>query len=67
MLRWTAIPAVSLALACSAMAFPAEDLSAKSVTIKNTNPLIYYHGRWDKSPGTWWCAFSLFFSHCTRH
>lgn len=35
--------------------------SAKSgtVDISNTDPRIYFHGRWDKSPGTWWCVFSL--------
>lgn len=22
--------------------------------IRNDDPLIYYHGRWDTSPGTWW-------------
>ncbi|KAF9472634.1 SGNH hydrolase [Pholiota conissans] len=26
------------------------------VTIKNDHPLIYYHGRWDASPGTWWAG-----------
>ncbi|KDR78245.1 hypothetical protein GALMADRAFT_138363 [Galerina marginata CBS 339.88] len=25
-----------------------------TVTIKNNNPLIHFHGRWDSSPGTWW-------------
>ncbi|KAI0062962.1 hypothetical protein BV25DRAFT_1855253 [Artomyces pyxidatus] len=24
--------------------------------VKNDNPLIYYHGRWDLSPGTWWAG-----------
>ncbi|KAJ7068673.1 SGNH hydrolase-type esterase domain-containing protein [Mycena amicta] len=27
-----------------------------AITIKNDNPLIYYHGRWDSSPGTWWAG-----------
>lgn len=27
-----------------------------TLTIQNDNPLIYYHGRWDASPGTWWCV-----------
>ncbi|KAF8154301.1 SGNH hydrolase-type esterase domain-containing protein [Crassisporium funariophilum] len=27
-----------------------------TVTIKNDHPLIYYHGRWDSSPGTWWAG-----------
>ncbi|KAF5329503.1 hypothetical protein D9619_009086 [Psilocybe cf. subviscida] len=27
---------------------------APGLTIKNDDPLIYYHGRWDASPGTWW-------------
>ena len=22
--------------------------------ISNEDPLIFYHGRWDRSPGTWW-------------
>jgi len=25
-----------------------------SLTIKNNNPFIYYHGRWDSDVGTWW-------------
>lgn len=25
-----------------------------TVKIENNDPLIYYHGRWDDSPGTWW-------------
>ncbi|KAJ7461925.1 SGNH hydrolase-type esterase domain-containing protein [Mycena latifolia] len=28
----------------------------KSVTIQNNDPLIYFHGRWDLSPGTWWAG-----------
>ncbi|KAJ7506682.1 SGNH hydrolase-type esterase domain-containing protein [Mycena galericulata] len=28
----------------------------KSVTIQNNDPLIYFHGRWDFSPGTWWAG-----------
>jgi lysophospholipase L1-like esterase len=24
--------------------------------VHNTDPLIFYHGRWDKSPGTWWAG-----------
>ena len=27
---------------------------AQSVVIRNNHPLVYYHGRWDMSPGTWW-------------
>ena len=23
-------------------------------TIKSTDPLIFYEGRWDDSPGMWW-------------
>ncbi|CAA7261999.1 unnamed protein product [Cyclocybe aegerita] len=25
-------------------------------TINHDHPLIYYHGRWDSSPGTWWAG-----------
>ncbi|KAF8882836.1 SGNH hydrolase-type esterase domain-containing protein [Infundibulicybe gibba] len=28
-------------------------------TIRNDHPLIYYHGRWDSSPGTWWAGSGL--------
>ncbi|KZP13266.1 hypothetical protein FIBSPDRAFT_1049505 [Athelia psychrophila] len=28
----------------------------KQVTIHNNDPLVYYHGRWDASPGTWWAG-----------
>ncbi|KAJ7034165.1 SGNH hydrolase-type esterase domain-containing protein [Mycena alexandri] len=27
---------------------------ASGNTIQNNDPLIYFHGRWDSSPGTWW-------------
>ncbi|KAK7684463.1 hypothetical protein QCA50_012410 [Cerrena zonata] len=27
-----------------------------SVIISNDHPLIHFHGRWDKSPGTWWAG-----------
>jgi hypothetical protein len=29
-------------------------MAQKPVTIQNNDPLIYFHGRWDASPGTWW-------------
>ncbi|KAF8207823.1 SGNH hydrolase-type esterase domain-containing protein [Mycena galopus ATCC 62051] len=29
---------------------------SEPVTIQNTDPLIYFHGRWDSSPGTWWAS-----------
>ncbi|KAK7013116.1 SGNH hydrolase-type esterase domain-containing protein [Favolaschia claudopus] len=31
-------------------------MAAKPVIIKNTDPLIHFHGRWDSSPGTWWAG-----------
>ncbi|EIN05193.1 hypothetical protein PUNSTDRAFT_107489 [Punctularia strigosozonata HHB-11173 SS5] len=31
----------------------------QTVTISNTHPLIFYHGRWDSSPGTWWADSGL--------
>ncbi|KAI0791093.1 SGNH hydrolase-type esterase domain-containing protein [Abortiporus biennis] len=27
-----------------------------SISIANDHPFIYFHGRWDKSPGTWWAG-----------
>ncbi|TDL27074.1 SGNH hydrolase [Rickenella mellea] len=30
-----------------------------SVTIQNNDPLIFFHGRWDSSPGTWWAGSGL--------
>ncbi|KAG7443213.1 SGNH hydrolase [Guyanagaster necrorhizus] len=27
-----------------------------SLKIENTDPQIYFHGRWDTSPGTWWAG-----------
>lgn len=27
-----------------------------ALVIPNNHPLIHYHGRWDSSPGTWWCV-----------
>ncbi|TFK48158.1 hypothetical protein OE88DRAFT_1762098 [Heliocybe sulcata] len=29
---------------------------ADDVTLFYDNPLIFYHGRWDASPGTWWAS-----------
>ncbi|CAK5266700.1 unnamed protein product [Mycena citricolor] len=42
--------ALALLFARLAMAGP------KNVTISNTDPLVYFHGRWDTSPGTWWAG-----------
>ncbi|KAJ7064428.1 SGNH hydrolase-type esterase domain-containing protein [Mycena belliarum] len=30
-----------------------------TVVIPNDDPLIYFHGRWDSSPGTWWAGSGL--------
>ncbi|KZT19865.1 hypothetical protein NEOLEDRAFT_926432 [Neolentinus lepideus HHB14362 ss-1] len=30
--------------------------AANDVTLFYDNPLIFYHGRWDASPGTWWAS-----------
>ncbi|TFY57673.1 hypothetical protein EVG20_g8451 [Dentipellis fragilis] len=30
--------------------------SSIPVNVRNDDPLIYYHGRWDRSPGTWWAG-----------
>ncbi|KZT39757.1 hypothetical protein SISSUDRAFT_984329 [Sistotremastrum suecicum HHB10207 ss-3] len=32
------------------------EASPDSFTIKNDNPLIHFHGRWDSGPGTWWAG-----------
>jgi len=31
-----------------------ESTASPTVTIPNDHPLIFFHGRWDSSPGTWW-------------
>nr|GAT46219.1 predicted protein [Mycena chlorophos] len=31
-------------------------MSTRALNIQNDDPLIYYHGRWDHSPGTWWAS-----------
>ncbi|KAJ7616128.1 SGNH hydrolase-type esterase domain-containing protein [Roridomyces roridus] len=31
-------------------------MASASVVIPHTHPLIYFHGRWDSSPGTWWAG-----------
>ncbi|TCD66242.1 hypothetical protein EIP91_001605 [Steccherinum ochraceum] len=33
--------------------------AADPVLIPNNHPLIYFHGRWDASPGTWWGGSGL--------
>ena len=30
------------------------DDAASLVNVPYTDPLIYYHGRWDAAPATWW-------------
>ncbi|KAJ7721869.1 SGNH hydrolase-type esterase domain-containing protein [Mycena metata] len=46
-LPWlTVLSALSTGLLPTAM--------ASGNTIQSTDPLIYFHGRWDSSPGTWW-------------
>lgn len=30
------------------------DFTRKDTVIPNNDPLIHYHGRWDRAPGTWW-------------
>ncbi|OSD00709.1 hypothetical protein PYCCODRAFT_1393004 [Trametes coccinea BRFM310] len=37
-------------------ALGASSASEAEVIIPNDHPLIYYHGRWDASPGTWWAG-----------
>src|ERR1700761_2580920 len=32
----------------------ANPTQSETVLIKNNDPLIHFHGRWDASPGTWW-------------
>ncbi|KAI9058681.1 SGNH hydrolase [Trametes sanguinea] len=34
----------------------ASSASEAGVIVPNNHPLIYYHGRWDASPGTWWAG-----------
>ncbi|KAF7335239.1 SGNH-hydro domain-containing protein [Mycena sanguinolenta] len=34
-------------------------MALEPVTIQNNDPLIYFHGRWDRSPGTWWAGSGL--------
>ncbi|KAF9562852.1 SGNH hydrolase [Agrocybe pediades] len=47
-----------LLLAVAAVVAPASAVSRPplTTTIKHDHPLIYYHGRWDSSPGTWWAG-----------
>ncbi|KAA1475977.1 hypothetical protein DENSPDRAFT_784230 [Dentipellis sp. KUC8613] len=30
--------------------------SSSPVNVRSDDPLIYFHGRWDRSPGTWWAG-----------
>ncbi|KAI0830363.1 SGNH hydrolase-type esterase domain-containing protein [Trametes gibbosa] len=38
---------------------PVPDSNATGLVIPNNHPLIYYHGRWDASPGTWWAGSGI--------
>ncbi|EIW56391.1 SGNH hydrolase [Trametes versicolor FP-101664 SS1] len=52
----------AIALACAFFAlsgWAAPETAVESVAIPNTHQLIYYHGRWDASPGTWWAGSGL--------
>ncbi|KAJ7271248.1 SGNH hydrolase-type esterase domain-containing protein [Mycena rebaudengoi] len=49
-------------LVASALAMDAREQPetvGKSVTIPHTHPFIYFHGRWDAAPGTWWAGSGL--------
>lgn len=47
-------------LACLlAMAVPAVAVIASSNVVLPSHPLIWYHGRWDFSRGTWWTGSGL--------
>lgn len=41
-------------LACVLMSCVKALTEQQEVIIPNDDKLIYYHGRWDDSPGTWW-------------
>ncbi|KAJ8456565.1 hypothetical protein ONZ45_g18671 [Pleurotus djamor] len=43
----------SLVVLCTALA---GTLGITALTIHSSDPRIYYHGRWDDSPGTWWAG-----------
>ena len=40
--------------------------AASVVNVPYTDPLIYYHGRWDAAPATWWyvCCYGPYYSSC---
>lgn len=40
------------------------DSAANGVEISNEDPLIFYHGRWDRAPGTWWYVTVSSFGRC---
>ncbi|KDQ56035.1 hypothetical protein JAAARDRAFT_132916 [Jaapia argillacea MUCL 33604] len=46
----------SKSVALFGLAVAAQIGCSSAVTILNSDPLIYYHGRWDTSPGTWWAG-----------
>ncbi|KAH9886685.1 SGNH hydrolase [Cubamyces lactineus] len=52
----------SIALACGFVlshGLAASSASATSVVVPSDHPLIYFNGRWDASPGTWWAGSGL--------
>lgn len=55
------VTALGLLSTRSGEAAPLNDATSASaaVTVPYTDPLIYYHGRWDTAPATWWCVFSF--------
>ncbi|KAI0651069.1 SGNH hydrolase [Trametes meyenii] len=48
-----------LLLASATLAAPMAGGEAGVTVLPNDHPLIYYHGRWDASPGTWWAGSGL--------
>lgn len=48
--------ALTLVLASCTLATASPTTPPKTVTVPNTHPAIFYHGRWDTAPQTWWAG-----------
>ncbi|KAI0772377.1 SGNH hydrolase [Trametes elegans] len=50
------VAATALCVLTALRVLAAQASLPKEVIFRHDHPLIYYHGRWDASPGTWWAS-----------
>ncbi|KAJ3541786.1 hypothetical protein NM688_g6041 [Phlebia brevispora] len=46
----------AVVLSCTALASSVATQDGENIVVPNDHPSIFYHGRWDRAPGTWWAG-----------